>query len=213
MLKNHVRKGGWSQQRYERRRDKQLLLYAREIVDALREIEREENISRILLVGSRETLQSIHENIPKELQKKVAQKITDLGKGEKAVSDDMFELFFEGERQSEQQLWDKIRAEYLRGGLGTAGIEEVFSKVKEGRIEKMIVNRDYKPMGVRCRDCETLSVTPQDSCAECGSQSVFQVDAVNEIVELVEQQGGETDFVDPIPALTECGSIAALLRY
>ena len=33
-VKNHVRKGGWSQQRYERRRDKQLLHYAREIVQA-----------------------------------------------------------------------------------------------------------------------------------------------------------------------------------
>lgn len=34
-IKNHVRKGGWSQQRYERRRDKQLLLYAKEVVAQL----------------------------------------------------------------------------------------------------------------------------------------------------------------------------------
>ena len=42
-VKNHVKKGGWSQQRYERRRDKQLLLYAREIGDALKELDKEEN--------------------------------------------------------------------------------------------------------------------------------------------------------------------------
>ena len=53
-VKNHVRKGGWSQQRYERRRDKQLLHYAREIVDALEGLHKEEPFRRILLVGSKE---------------------------------------------------------------------------------------------------------------------------------------------------------------
>ena len=41
-VKNHVKKGGWSQQRYERRRDKQLHLYANEIVEAISKLEREE---------------------------------------------------------------------------------------------------------------------------------------------------------------------------
>jgi hypothetical protein len=31
-VKNHVRKGGWSQQRYERRRDQQLAHYAKDAV-------------------------------------------------------------------------------------------------------------------------------------------------------------------------------------
>ena len=34
-VKNHVKKGGWSQKRYQRRRDKELKVYAGGIVDAL----------------------------------------------------------------------------------------------------------------------------------------------------------------------------------
>ena len=71
-VKNHVRKGGWSQQRYERRRDKQLLLYAKEIVDKLKAIEHEEKISHILLVGGKEILREVYDNLPQSFQTKTA---------------------------------------------------------------------------------------------------------------------------------------------
>jgi peptide chain release factor subunit 1 len=212
-VKNHVRKGGWSQQRYERRRDKQLLLYAREIVDALAGLDREEEFRRILLVGGKEILRIVHENLPHGLQSKVAEKALDLRKGESAVNEDIMELFFEQERQSERDLWEKIRAEYLRGGLGVVGLDEVLSAAKEGRVEKMIVNRTFKPEGRRCRDCETLDVGPVERCSACGSESLFVVDVVNEIVEMLKLTGAEADFADPIETLVEAGKIAALLRY
>ncbi len=42
---------------------------------------------------------------------------------------------------------------------------------------------------------------------------MFEVDVVNEIVEMLKLTGAEADFVDPIDTLTEAGQIAALLRY
>jgi len=212
-VKNHVRKGGWSQQRYERRRDKQLLLYAREIVDALARLDREEEFRRILLVGGKEILRIVHENLPHGLQSKVAEKALDLRKGEAAINEDIMELFFEQERQSERELWEKIRAEYLRGGLGVVGLDEVLSVAKAGRVEKMIVNRTFKPEGRRCRDCENLDVGPAEMCSACGSKSLFEVDVVNEIVEMLKLTGAQADFADAIDTLVEAGEIAALLRY
>ena len=85
-VKNHVKVGGWSQQRYERRRDKQLVLYAREIVDALAELDRQEDFRRILLVGGREILRILHENLPQALQRKVAEKALHLGRPDAAVN-------------------------------------------------------------------------------------------------------------------------------
>ncbi len=54
---------------------------------------------------------------------------------------------------------------------------------------------------------------PQEKCGECGSESLFTVNLVNEIVEMLEQTGAKVDFADPIPSLTQAGGIAALLRY
>ena len=212
-VKNHVRKGGWSQQRYERRRHKELLLYAREIVDALSELMKKQSVTRILLVGGKEILRVVHENLPQQLLSITVEKAVHLGKGEGAVNEDIMELFFEGERRSEEDLWEQIRRNYLRGGLGTVGLEDVLAAAREGRIDTMIVSRTFKPVGRRCRECDHLDVGQVEACSACGATSLYEIDVVNELVEMLEKTGASVDFADPIPALTEVGEIAALLRY
>ena len=213
-VKNHVRKGGWSQQRYERRRDKQLLLYAREITDALARLAKEEDFRRILLVGGKEILAIVYENLPPELARMVGgRKALDLGRGEGALNEDIWKLFFEEERRSEARLWEKIRSEYLRGGLGVVGLEAVLAAAQAGRVEIMVVDRTFTPEGSRCRACDHLHPGESDACAACGSTSLFPVGVVNEICEQLARTGAEVDFVDPLPTLTEAGRIGALLRY
>ena len=212
-VKNHVKKGGWSQQRYERRRDKQLLLYAREIAEALKELDRTEAFRRILLVGSKEILRILFENLPGPLQNKARQKAIDLSKGEGTLNRDIMDLFQEQERQSEQVLWERIRTEVLREGLGIVGLDSVADAAQAGQIDTLIVDRHFKPTGQRCRDCENLQRKVQETCSQCGSTSLFEVDMVNELVEWVKQSGGDVDFTDPIDTLTQAGQIAALIRY
>lgn len=212
-VKNHVHKGGWSQQRYERRRDKQLLHYAREITQDLQSIERKEQINHILLVGGIEILREIYDNLPQSLQDKTASKRSDLHKGDASVNEDIWELFSEVERQCEGDRWERIRREYLRSGLAVVGIEDVLDAVMEGKVDTMIVCRDFNHIGYRCRECDTLFIESLEVCSTCNSTSLYQVDAVNELVELVVRQSGETEFVDPIDTLVESGSIGALLRY
>jgi peptide subunit release factor 1 (eRF1) len=213
-IKNHVRKGGWSQQRYERRRDKQLLLYAKEIADKLVEYNNSEKFRRILLVGSKETLIEIEKVLPPQILKKVVgDKAIDLSKGETFINQEIFDLFVHEERNSEMELWSKIKNEYMKGGLGIIGYEAILDAAKLGKIEKMIIIRDLKMKGFRCRDCDILMYDEVDVCAGCGSGSLFEVDLVEEMIELVKLSSGETDFIDSISELDELGGIAALIRY
>lgn len=212
-VKNHVKKGGWSQQRYERRRDKQILHYARDIVDALAELDRKEDFRRIVLVGGKEILAAVEEDLPKHLAAMVARKAVDLSKGEGDIEREIWELFAEQERESERGLWDRIRDAYLAGGRGAVGAEDVLAAVEEGRAHEIIVIRGFAPPGRRCRDCGKLSPGEPATCPACGSESVFAVDLVEEIVEIAHKTGAPVDFSDPIETLAESGSIAALLRY
>ncbi|MFC1570151.1 Vms1/Ankzf1 family peptidyl-tRNA hydrolase [bacterium] len=212
-IKNHVRKGGWSQQRYERRRDKQLLHYAKDIADAVHEISKTDVFHRIILVGGKEILQIVMDHLPPHFRDMVNKKALDLGKSEDIIHHDIMALFDEQERQSEQDLWEEIRQEYLKGGLGIVGLENVLAAVKIGQVDRAIVNRDFKPMGKRCRKCEHLEIESVDQCSKCQSDSLFDVDVVNEIVELLKLSGGEIEFTDPIDTLSSAGNIAAKLRY
>lgn len=212
-IKNHVKKGGWSQQRYERRRDKQLLIYSREIVDALMELEKTDEFRWILLVGGKEILHILYENLPPYLQERVAQKAVDLRKGEDSVNKEIMELLVKQEHQSEHDLWEKIRSEYLRNGLGVIGVDNVLQAVSFGQVEEIIVNREYAATGTRCRVCDNLHPAIVEICSKCGSNSLFSVDLINEIVELANLTGASVDFCDHIESLGKAGNIAASLRY
>jgi peptide subunit release factor 1 (eRF1) len=212
-VKNHVRKGGWSQQRYERRRDKQLHEYAKRIVEALEQLSREESFRRIVLAGGREIMREVYGLLPQSLRHMVAEDPMDLHRDESSINSDLMEDFERQERASERDLWSRIREEYLRGGLGMVGMEDVLAAAKLGQVESVVVDRGYNPRGTRCRDCEALHSRVLERCPECGSRSLYEVGLINELVLLLETTSASIDFVDPIETLAQSGKIAALLRY
>src|SRR3954466_8570968 len=213
-IKNNVKKGGWSQKRYERRSVNELVHYAKEIVDVLTEMDQKEKFDRLFLVGSQETMVQIESALNPPLAAKLAGKQNvDFSAGDDPIFDTAFELSFAAERESEAQLWERIKGEYCRGGLAVTGPEEVLKAAAVGRVEKMAVTRDAKIPGARCRDCENLLSGTPEKCTICGSEDIFKVDLVNELVELLALSSAEADFVDAIPGLSEAGEVAALLRY
>lgn len=213
-VKNHVRKGGWSQKRYQRRRDNQLLHYAKEIDQELAALNQSVEFRRLLLVGSEETLNEIKSSLTPTLAEKIAGvKALDLGRSDDELWEEIYRLHFAGERASEQELWGKVREEYLSGGLAVAGIGEVAAAAQQGRVHRAIVTRDAKLHGKQCSNCETLGVAGIEQCHSCGSNELFPVDLVNKITTLVYNTSASIDFVDPIPELTRVGDIAALTRY
>jgi peptide subunit release factor 1 (eRF1) len=178
------------------------------------DMDRNESFRRILMVGSKETLNEIKRALPDSLARKlVGEKAIDLSKGKQFINREIFDLYFDEERRSEQKLWEQIKNEYLRKGRAVVGAGDVLSAVETGRIRKIVVTRNTRIDGIRCPDCDHLAEGMPSVCPECGSESIFKIDLVNEIVELLATTGAEADFVDPIPGLSEVGDIAALLRY
>lgn len=213
-VKNHVRKGGWSQKRYQRRRDNQLLHYAKEINNQLVELGRAHEFRRLLLVGSDETLNEIRRELEPIIADKIAGvKVLDLGRSDDQLWEEIYALHFAGERQSEHLLWENIREEYLSGGPAVAGARDVLQAATEGRIHKAIVNRDAEFKSRQCSNCEQIIAAATDTCPQCGSTELFPVDFVNKITTLMYNTHASIDFVDPIAELEQVGGIAALTRY
>lgn len=213
-IKNHVRKGGWSQQRYERRRDKQLLHYSKEIVEKIRELSSQHSVNRIILVGSWETIKEIEKVLPQDLKQKLAgEKALDIGKGEDYINKEVLELFTKQERADELEFWEIVKNRYLSGGLAVVGLEPVLKAAREFRIDKLIISENLKITGVRCNQCEHLYYRQPEKCIECGNQSFIPVDLAEEIIELVEKSSGLIEFTPEIPELNQSGGIAATLRF
>jgi peptide subunit release factor 1 (eRF1) len=213
-IKNHVRVGGWSQKRYQRRRDNELMHYAKEIAGELGQLEQELPFRRLFLIGSSETLEEISRQLSPSLKEKLADtESVDLGKSEDDVWRDIYKMHFAEERESEQQLWKRIQNEYLSGGRGVAGIEDVFAAAREGRVEVALARRDAKLTGSQCRACEEISARQTGPCPFCGSRDLFPVDLMNKLTTLIYNTSARIDFSDEIKELEDVGQVAALLRY
>lgn len=210
-IKNHVKVGGWSQQRYERRRDNQLSEYAREIMDALMTLDRDEKYEHILLVGSKEILHIVYESMTKDFQNKIIEKNLDLSKGEGYVNHEIMGLLSEEEHGTEQDYWARIRTEYLLGGLAVVGLDDVLHAAKDGRVAKVIIDRALYPLVERCQNGDSPGADETETCTICGS--TLQVSVFNDLLRVLIQTGAEYHFADSIPELGEVGGIAALLRY
>jgi peptide subunit release factor 1 (eRF1) len=213
-IKNHVRVGGWSQKRYQRRRDNELMHYAKEIGSELARLEQELPFRRLFLIGASEAMEEISRQLSASLKEKLADTETvDLGKSDDEVWQEIYKMHFAEERQSEQELWNRIQNEYLSGGRAVAGIEDVFGAAREGRVDVAIARRDAKLTGCQCRSCEEVSPVEAATCLHCGSSDVFPVDLMNKLAVLIYNTSAQMDFTDAIKELDELGHVAALLRY
>jgi peptide subunit release factor 1 (eRF1) len=214
-VKNHVKKGGWSQKRYQRRRQNELMHYAKEVAESLGSLLDETGVQRVVLLGSQEAVGELERALPEEVRSKVigTETAVELGSDLEDLVAIARELSAEQERSEEEALWQRVRAEALQGGLAALGPRDVLAAAQAGRVEAMLVARDLTLEGMRCRDCELLAVAKPQQCPGCRSTSVFPVDLVDELVTLTVTTSAEAEFTDGFPELLEAGGVAALLRY
>jgi len=213
-VKNRVKKGGWSQKRYARRREKQIETYATEIADGLAALDAERPFARLVLVGSSEPVQAVTAALRTDLRDKLVGSTSVDGNASDADAlQAAAGLAEEGERRSEQALWRSIREQGVGPGLAAFGATSVWEALRAARAESVLVDREAEFTGTKCRACEHVVHGTPSTCGACGSKDVFPVDLVEAVTEQAARTGAEVDFADPFDALAEAGGIAALLRY
>jgi len=210
-IKNHVRKGGWSQQRYERRRDKQIHHYCRAIVDRLADLVRDEGLRRVALAGDRILLGELENRMPAALRERV---VCRLAMEDKKRPHEVFAatlpLADEEEKREEQWLREAIREECARGGRAVTGATAVLAALKERRVRWLLVGPLREVSFWRCAGCGATGLGSEPACPECG-QAAYGQSAANEFADLAFAGGSRVEFTqDP---LDDLDGVGALLRW
>jgi len=213
-VKNHVKKGGWSQKRYQRRRTNQLQDYAAEVAERLHALSEEARCGRIVLLGSEETRIAILDQLHEQVRDRVvASEPTDVKQAEDQLLEEAYELYREAEREDERSLWQQIREEAFADGLAATGPQDVWFALANGRAEAVAIDRDLDRTCTRCRACENVTPRDADRCEFCDADDVFPAPFAEACVRQAERTSADVDFMDPPPGLAKVGGVAALLRY
>jgi peptide chain release factor subunit 1 len=210
-IKNHVRKGGWSQQRYERRRDKQIHHYCSALVDRLTELVEREELRRIVLAGDRILLDQLKNRMPAAMRKQVVSQLAMEGKKDpREVFREILSAAAEEERREERWLRDTIFSEHVGGGDAAVGPADTLAALKEKRVRWLLVGPMDDTDFWRCSGCGIFGLGRQSACPECNTETYPQT-AANEFMDLAFAAGSRVEFTND--DLRELKGVGALLRW
>lgn len=97
--------------------------------------------------------------------------------------------------------------EKVGSGRGVSGVQEIWTSVSEGKGMKLVVEKDFKLMGFTTAENEQfLTLRPTKT------EHVTMPDAIDEIIEMTLDKGGEVFFADN-GQLSEFGGMILITRY
>ena len=206
-IMNKHKKGGCSQARFQRLRKGAIHAFFNEVGEALEKVADK----RIVLAGPGQAKLQFRDILSKNLKDRIVD-IIDIGidNENETIKESIYLMSKREERKSHEAV-QHLKEEILRDGLAVYGFDETLAAVKNGQVELLIIEKDYKLRGWICENCQIVKKGNLSNCPNCG-KNVSKVDVLEEILEFAERTDAEIEFTDD-KEISNLGHIGAILRY
>jgi len=205
-IMNKHKKGGWSQARFQRLRKGAINAFFIQVKEALKKIADKQ----IVLAGPGMAKAQFKEMLSKDLSKRIVASIDISIEDEKELLKESINIISKLEKEKSLDVIKQLKDEILKDGLATYGIEETLKAVKDGQVELLIVEKDYKLKGYICEKCQII-YSNFKKCPNCKGD-VSEVDVIEEILEFGKRTNASIEFTEG-EEIANIGHIGALLRY
>lgn len=206
-IMNKHKKGGCSQARFNRLRRGAIHSFFTEVVE---ELEKRAD-KQIIVAGPGTAKNQFIELLPKTLQDKIIDVVDVDIQDENKLLKESIHLISEKEKRESSEVVKHLKQEILKDGLAVYGAEETMQAVKNGQVELLIIEKDFKLPGWICEHCQIVGDGSEDKCPHCGNK-ISQVDVLEEILEFAKRTDAEIEFTDD-KEIRDLGHIGGILRY
>jgi stalled ribosome rescue protein Dom34 len=137
----HAKVGGWSQARYQRHEENYHLQHAKEVIEVLERIMRDEEIEQVILAGDEATvIPLLREQMPKTLQERVVDALSlGINTPDHEVLEETLIAFRRHDSLSDMEKVERLLNEYRADDLGVAGVPETLAALSNGQVEEMLI--------------------------------------------------------------------------
>lgn len=177
--------GGWSQARYQRNVDNFRKQHAKEVVEMLTRLVREESIAKVLIAGDEVILPLLREEMPKDIAAKIVDVLSlDIRTAQRAVLEATLESLRQKDAESDRERVQALIDAYRAGGLGVVGEARTRSAFEVGQVDELLItaNADTKPYA-------------------------------DEVIARARQTGAKVRFIEDATLLDPVGGVGAFLRF
>jgi peptide subunit release factor 1 (eRF1) len=210
-----VKVGGWSQARYQRRVENAHQSHAKEIVDALERIVREEKIKQIVLAGDVQILSVLQNEIPKHLAEKIVDSMKlDLKSSDQEVFQATLERMREEDAKTDAEKVERLMREYRARGLACVGSQETLEALANGQVDELLISAQMEVTHAEEEPVDAI-LAPEvpDSGGGTESDEPRSVLMADLLVTKAKQTDARVSFIQDGSLLESVDGVGAFLRW
>jgi peptide subunit release factor 1 (eRF1) len=195
--------GGWSQARYQRHTENYHLHHAKEIVDALSRIVRDDGIEQIVIAGDEVIVPLLREQLPKDVAARIVDVLKlDIRTPQHDVLERSLEALKEKDAETDRDRVEQLLGAYRAGGLGCAGVTATRRAFELGQVDELLV--PATPERIQGVASDADATPPERTPAER---------AVDELIAQARQTSAKIRFIEDSSLLAPLGGVGAFLRF
>lgn len=210
----HAKVGGWSQARYQRHEQNYHLQHAKEVVEMLEKIVREENIEGVILAGDESVvIPLLREQMPKTVEEKVIDALSlGIDTPEHEVLEDSLNAFRRHDSLTDMEKVDRLLNEYRADDLGVAGVPETLAALSNGQVEEMLIAA--RAESIQYDEEEVKKVLELYRGEEPLPDELDQRSVADELVKRANTlSSAKVTFIEDSTRLEMLGGVGGFLRY
>ena len=212
---NRTSVGGWSQARYQRHVDNVHLHHAKEVIEALDRLVREDRVEKIIMAGDEVIVPVLREQLPRHLDEKLIDVLRlDTATPEHQVLQATLETMREQDAKDDADRVKRLFGQYRAGGLAVVGAPDTLAALTAGQVDELVLSASLEQFH---RDEQEVNKLLTDIAPVTGGnpspsepRGVIMADT---LVTLAQQTGARVTFIEDPELLASVGGIGAFLRY
>jgi peptide subunit release factor 1 (eRF1) len=211
---HRVKVGGWSQARYQRRVGNAHQEHAKEVMERLVEIVRDDKISHIILAGDSVVIPLLQEQLPQEMVSMVEVMRLDIHTSDQDVLTATLAKLQEQEAKTTAEKVDGLMQQYRARGLAVAGPQETLEALAKGQVEELLISGALEASHPQTEEVQAI-LAPEIPDAEgvTASEEPRQASLPDLLVTKAKQTGATVTFIEDAALLESVGGVAAFLRW
>ncbi len=214
------KKGGWfalAEKRYERHIEYHVKMHLKEVIDKFDDFLKEKEIRRIIIAGPDEAISELMLILPQEIKQKIiGRTYIEKHASKEEVLQKVNPIIDSYEKMKESMTLSELITRSRKNNNAVLGIDDVLKYLRDKRVLKLVVPRDYAIEGKVCSSCGFATKQDVDCCKECGGCVMKVQNLIEKATELAIQNSALIEFIKDEKEkkqLIEEGGIGAFLRY
>ena len=210
---NRTKVGGWSQMRYQRHIENYHLHHAKEVIETLDRVAREDGAEQIILAGDETIIPLLREQMPQQLEGKIIDVLKlDISTPEHEILKETNEVLRERDAETDAEKVARMLNEYRAGGLAVVGVEKTLAALSNGQVDELLLTATPAEISYSEKKVEKV-IEAYDAGASADLDTSETRVVADELIRRAQSTSARVTFIEDVSLLSDVGGVGALLRY